>query len=62
MSRAEWVLNAALAVAIVGMMLVIAGVLAPGLFLPGVVLLALGLLGFAVAGVLEVLPREDQHG
>lgn len=41
---------------IAGMMLVIAGVLTTGLFLPGVVLIGLGLLGCAAAAMLTVLP------
>jgi hypothetical protein len=43
---------AAIVLMVVGMMLVIGGVLVTGLFLPGVVLIGLGMLGFAVAAVL----------
>lgn len=44
----------AVTLAVLGMMLVIAGVLVTGLFMPGAVLIAIGMLAFAVAGVLHV--------
>ena len=53
MTRADLVLHAALALTVVGMMLVVAGVLAAGLFLPGAVLIGIGLAGFAAAAVLH---------
>jgi hypothetical protein len=52
-TRADLVLHAALALTVVGMMLVVAGVLAAGFFLPGVVLIGIGLAGFAAAAVLH---------
>ncbi|MEX1183950.1 MAG: hypothetical protein WEF86_12010 [Gemmatimonadota bacterium] len=45
-------IHAALALSVIGMMLVIAGVVTAGLFLPGVVLTAAGGVGFVVAGVM----------
>jgi hypothetical protein len=41
----------ALVVTIIGMMLVVAGVVATGFFLPGVVVVGLGMLGFAAAAL-----------
>jgi hypothetical protein len=46
-------LLAATAASVVGMMLVIGGVLAAGLFLPGVALIGASLVGFAAAAVLD---------
>lgn len=60
MSRPAVAALAALVASVLGMMLVVAGVIATGLFLPGVVLIALGLAGFAAAGVLEVLAAPPQ--
>ena len=54
MTPRDWVPLAALTLSVVGMMLVIGGVLTRGLFLPGVVLLVLGLVGWAAAAVLHV--------
>jgi hypothetical protein len=48
---------AAILLTVLGMMLVIGGVLMTGLFLPGVVLIGIGLLAFAVAAVLEAPGR-----
>jgi hypothetical protein len=45
------VLPAAMTLAVAGMMLVIAGVLVRGAFLPGVALIGAGLLGFAAAAI-----------
>jgi hypothetical protein len=45
---------------VIGMMLVIAGTLAAGLFLPGIVLLAAGMIAFALAGVLPLFRRTPQ--
>jgi hypothetical protein len=44
-----------------GMMLVIGGTLAAGLFLPGVVLLAAGMIAFAVAGLLPLFQRAPRR-
>lgn len=51
---------AALVLSVIGMMLVIGGVLIAGLFMPGVVLIGIGIAAFAVAGVLHAAagPRE----
>jgi hypothetical protein len=51
---------AAIAVTVIGMMLVIGGVLVTGLFLPGAVLIGVGLVGFAAAAILDA--REDARG
>lgn len=59
MTRADLVLHAALALTVVGMMLVVAGVLAAGLFLPGAVLIGIGLAGFAAAAVLHAAGRRS---
>jgi hypothetical protein len=45
-----------------GMMLVIGGVLATGLMLPGVVLIGIGMLAFAAAAVLHGLRRPTPPG
>jgi hypothetical protein len=52
---------AATALCVVGMMLVIGGVLVTGLFLPGVGLIGLGGVAFAVAAVLATVrpPASD---
>lgn len=55
MTPRAWVVIGALTASVAGMMLVIGGVLTRGLFLPGVVLLVLGLVGWAAAGVLHML-------
>ena len=41
----------------VGMMLIVAGVITAGLFLPGAVLILLSMIVFGIAGILAVLPR-----
>jgi hypothetical protein len=38
------------------MMLVVAGVISTGFFLPGVVLIGIGMVGFAAAAVLDAVP------
>lgn len=53
------VLLAGLAATVAGMMLVVAGVIATGLFLPGVVLIGLGMLGFAAAAVLGAVGQKS---
>jgi hypothetical protein len=53
--RAALVLHAAIVITTLGMMLVVAGVVTTGLFLPGVLLIGFGLLVFAVAAVLSAL-------
>ena len=52
--RAQTVVTAAVALSVIGMMLVVGGVLTAGLFIPGVVLIVISLLGYAVAGVLHM--------
>jgi hypothetical protein len=56
------VLLAAIALTTVGMLLVIGGILITGLFLPGAVLIGLGMAAFAAAAVLEVTGRDDDAG
>jgi hypothetical protein len=53
--RAALALHAAIVITTLGMMLVVAGVITTGLFLPGVLLIGIGLLVFAVAAVLSAL-------
>ena len=45
----------------VGMMLIIAGVITAGLFLPGAVVILLSMIIFGVAGVLAALPRTERR-
>lgn len=52
---------AALVLTVIGMMLVIGGVLMTGLFLPGVVLIGIGLVAFAAAGVLYALGARAEN-
>jgi hypothetical protein len=51
---------AGIGLTVLGMMLVIAGTIATGLFLPGVVLLGAGMIAFAVAAVLPLLQRAPR--
>jgi hypothetical protein len=55
LSPASVALYGAIAVTTVGMMLVVGGVIAAGLFLPGVVLIGIGMVAFAAAAVLYAL-------
>lgn len=55
MNLPERVLYAAIAATVAGMMLVVAGVIATGLFLPGVVVIGLGMIGVGVAAVLAMV-------
>lgn len=55
---AEMVLYSGILLCGLGMMLVIAGVIAAGWFLPGVVLILIGMIACAAAGVMAVLPRR----
>jgi hypothetical protein len=52
------VVPAAMAFAVAGMMLVIAGVLVRGAFLPGVALIGVGLLGFAAAAIIGMVAAQ----
>jgi len=54
MTYSPWVAAGAVALSVLGMMLVIGGVLTAGLFLPGVVLIGLSLVGYWAAAVLQV--------
>jgi hypothetical protein len=54
MTYTGYAVTAAVALSVIGMMLVIGGVLMAGLFLPGVVVIAISLVGYAAAGVLHV--------
>lgn len=51
--------DVALTLSVIGMMLVIGGVVTSGLFLPGVVLIGLGLIGFVVAAALTLRGRAE---
>lgn len=51
----ELIATSAVAACVVGMMLVIGGVIASGLFLPGVIVIVLGLIAFGAAAVFDVL-------
>jgi hypothetical protein len=56
MRRGEMLVLAAVATSVLGMMLVVAGVISTGFFLPGVVLIGIGMVGFAAAAVLDAVP------
>lgn len=56
--RAELAAFAGIALSVIGMMLVVAGVVTSGLFLPGVVLIGLSALAFAAAGLLHALEPD----
>jgi hypothetical protein len=60
MIQVRLVVLAAITLSVLGMLLVIGGVLAAGLFLPGVVLTGLSLLGYAAAAVLAALRPEAE--
>jgi hypothetical protein len=60
MTRSTLVLHGGIILCTIGMMLVIAGVITSGLFVPGVVLILIGSIACAVAGVLAVLPAREQ--
>jgi hypothetical protein len=49
------------ALTVLGMMLVIAGTLAAGLFLPGVVVVGAGMIAFAAAGLLPLFQRAPRE-
>jgi hypothetical protein len=55
MSAAALVVYAAIATSVIGMMLVVAGVVATGFFLPGVILIGIGMLTFGAGAVLYAL-------
>ena len=56
---APWTVAVAVTLSVLGMMLVIASVLTSGLFLPGVVLIVVGVLKFAGAAVFSALGYLD---
>jgi hypothetical protein len=58
MTHSALAVVASVAFTVVGMMLVVGGVLMPGLFVAGAVLIGISLIGYAAAGVLHV--REAQ--
>lgn len=60
MRFAAHAVTAALVLSVVGMMLVIGSVLASGLFLPGVVLIGVSMIGYLAAGVLHA--RDSSTG
>jgi hypothetical protein len=53
MTYGAWVATGAVALSVLGMMLVIGGVVTAGLFLPGVILIGLSLVGYGAAAVLQ---------
>ena len=53
MRLADHAATTALTLSVVGMMLVIGGVLVSGLFLPGVVLIGIGMIAYIAAAVLQ---------
>lgn len=53
MRLADHAVTAALALSVVGMMLVIGGVLVSGLFLPGVVLISISMIAYIAAALLQ---------
>lgn len=59
-ARTQLATVAAAAVCTVGMVLVVAGVLSSGLFLPGVVLIVIAAIGFAVASGLALLAQRPE--
>lgn len=58
MTYASHAATAAIALTVIGMMLVVGGVLVTGLFLPGAILIAISMIGYAAAGVLEAREPE----
>lgn len=58
MSYAWYAVTAAVALTVIGMMLVVGGVLVTGLFLPGAILIGISMIAYAAAGVLQVRGRE----
>ena len=60
MTRAALVLYGGVILCTLGMMLIIAGVITSGLFLPGAVVILIGSLVCALAGVLAVLPNRER--
>jgi predicted tellurium resistance membrane protein TerC len=59
MHPAALVAYAAVVLSVIGMMLVVAGVVATGFFLPGVVVVTLGLAALAVGGVLQAVAARS---
>lgn len=54
-----WLVPAALTLSVAGMMMVIAAVLGVPLFIPGVVLIVIGVIGWAAAGMLHAVRAQD---
>jgi predicted tellurium resistance membrane protein TerC len=59
MHAAALVAYAAVVLSVIGMMLVVAGVVATGFFLPGVVVVTLGLAALVVGGVLQAVAARS---
>jgi hypothetical protein len=53
------ILRVSLAIACVGVAVVFVGVVSPALFYPGVVIIALGLVGTALAGLFAMFASTD---
>ena len=53
----QLILPVSLILLVLGMVLVVAGVIAASLFYPGVYLIAIGMLGVAAAGVIRVVTK-----
>lgn len=59
MAISRLVVYGAVALSIIGMMLVVAGVVATGFFMPGVVLIGVGIVGFAAGALLYAFGPRD---
>jgi hypothetical protein len=60
MTRAALVVYGGVILCTLGMMLVILGIITSGLFLPGAIVILIGCLVCALAGVLAVLPARER--
>jgi hypothetical protein len=58
-SAAGLVTTVAVTLTVVGMLLVVGGVVTAGLFFPGVILILVGMVTFAVAGLMHAVTRAD---
>lgn len=54
MMHSSHAVTAAVALTVIGMMLVVGGVIVTGLFLPGAILIAISMIGYALAAVLQM--------
>lgn len=58
--KAHWILTGALALATLGMILVVLATTSRGLFFAGVYLLDAALIGLLVAGIMSLLTRPER--